>query len=131
MWFLFCISLTHSLPEMEAFRMVVDDPRNRFELLVKQLTGKYVVRDVEGHISLMSPSTKVRLGGNLTRGLDGNDESKVAIALFPVAHKVNYRTMPLAVDPKGMCSPFLVISQVHRTIYFPFLDNGLDLAFGI
>jgi hypothetical protein len=52
-----------SLPEMEAFRLV-DDPRNRFELLVKPLAGKYVVRDVEGYISLMSPSTKVRLGGN-------------------------------------------------------------------
>jgi hypothetical protein len=78
-----------SLPEMEAFRLV-DNPSNRFELLMKPLVEKYVVRDVEGYISMMSPSTKVRLGGNLTRGPNGNDESKVAIALFPVAHEVVY-----------------------------------------
>jgi len=95
-----------SLPEMEAFRLV-DDPRNRFELLMKRPAGKYVVRDVEGYISLMSPSTKVRLGGNLTRGPDGNDESKVAIALFPVAHEVNYRTMRLSSGFKGYVFAFL------------------------
>jgi hypothetical protein len=60
-----------------------------FEVCARDLE----VRDVEGYISMMSPSTKVILGGNLTRGPEGNDESKVAIALFPVAHEVNYRTM--------------------------------------
>jgi hypothetical protein len=106
-----------SLPEMEAFRLV-DDPSNRFELLMKPLFGKYVVRDVEGYISMMSPSIKVRLGGNLTRGPNGNDESKVAIALFPVAHEVNCRTMRLSSASKGC---------VHVATMLPSAQKGIEV----
>ncbi len=102
---------------MEAFRLV-DDPSNRFELLMKPLFGKYVVRDVEGYISMMSPSIKVRLGGNLTRGPNGNDESKVAIALFPVAHEVNCRTMRLSSASKGC---------VHVATMLPSAQKGIEV----
>jgi hypothetical protein len=79
------------LPEMESFRLS-DNKEDRFEILVKR-SSEVIVRNVKGLIFRLSPTTLVRREGNLTRTPDGNSESKVAIATFPVSHFVNYRTM--------------------------------------
>ena len=75
-----------SLKVGEAFRTVAQ-PLFRYEVLVTNtLQNVYIVRDIEGHVSRMSKSTRVKRGGNLTRNPSGNAESKVSIATFPVAH---------------------------------------------
>ena len=55
----------------------------------------------------MSSKTKVHLEGNFTRGPDGNVESRVAIATFPVAHYVNFRTVRLNDFDRGYIFAFL------------------------
>ena len=67
----------------------MDQPLHRYEVLVTgavELQGVCIVRDIEGHVSRMPKSTRVKRGGNLTRNPSGNAESKVPIATFPVAH---------------------------------------------
>lgn len=95
----------HSLDVGESFRLS-DDSSGRFEVLVKGL-GNIVVRDVEGFVSKLSPDTMVRRGSNLTRSPDGNEESKVSIATFPVGHYVNHRTMRLNNEARGYVFVFL------------------------
>jgi len=86
------------LPVGENFRLS-NNSKEKYEIVMKK-SGVVVVRNVEGYISQMTPSTQVKLEGNLTRGPDGNAESKVSIATFPVAHYVNHRTMRL-LDPEN------------------------------
>ena len=89
----------------EAFRT---DPLHRYEVLVNDgLHGVCIVRDIEGHVSRMSKSTRVKRGSNLTRNPGGNAESKVSIATFPVAHYVNHRTMRLNNSKRGYVFAFL------------------------
>ena len=83
-----------SLPTGEAFTLEGGDGI-RYEVLVKRMMGDTICRDVEGNLKELSPSTRVIRGGNLTRGPDGNAESKVALASFPVGHYVNHRTFHL------------------------------------
>lgn len=79
------------LPVGESFRLS-ENKEDRFEVLVKT-SSEVLVRNVKGTISRLNPSTLVRREGNLTRTPDGNAESKVSIATFPVSHYVNHRTM--------------------------------------
>ena len=96
-----------SLKVGEAFRTVAQ-PLFRYEVLVTNtLQNVYIVRDIEGHVSRMSKSTRVKRGGNLTRNPSGNAESKVSIATFPVAHYVNHRTMRLNNSKRGYVFAFL------------------------
>merc|ERR1719491_350315 len=82
-----------TLPVGEAF--IVDEEaagQNRFEVLIKN-GSKITCRNVEGIVKHFKGNKMIRRGGNLARGPDGISESKVALATFPVAHYVNYRTM--------------------------------------
>jgi len=92
------------LPVGESFRLV-ENPKEKYEVLVAKAT-QVVVRNVEGFISKMSKKTRVRLGGNLTRGPDGNTESRVSITTFPVAHYINFRTMRLNNTERGYVFAF-------------------------
>lgn len=93
-----------TLPVGESFRLS-DRPEEKYEVLIKG--SKIVVRSVEGYISKMSKSAKVKVEGNLTRGPDGNRESKVSLATFPVGHYVNHRTMRLNDSDKGYVFAFI------------------------
>jgi len=96
-----------SLAVGDSFRLSAD-PTNRYELLVRpQDDSRCLVRDVEGHVTKMDVSTSVRRGGNLSRAPNGNSESKVSIATFPVAHYVNYRTARLSNVERGYVFAFL------------------------
>ena len=97
-----------TLAEKESFR-VAADPTERYEIVMREGStwGDYIVRDVEGHISKMAGTTIVRRGGNLTRNPGGNQESKVALATFPVSHYVNHRTMRLSNSDHGYVFAFL------------------------
>jgi hypothetical protein len=79
------------LDEGESFRLS-GSPDDRFEILVKK-PNQVVVRNIQGMISIKEPNVKVLREGNLNRTPDGNAESKVALATFPVSHYLNYRTM--------------------------------------
>lgn len=92
-----------SLSLYEAFR-VRDDPE-LYEILDKD-GSKFIVRSVEGYISTFNGKTEVYREGNLTRGPDGNEESKVAIASFDVHHGINYRTMRVTDFEKGYTAAF-------------------------
>lgn len=100
-----------SLDVGETFR-VTESPALRYEILFKE-TGIFgvgsnvIVRDFEGRVSKMSPSTVVRRGGNLTRSPDGLTESRVSIATFPVSHYLNHRTMRLNNRENGYVFAFL------------------------
>ena len=89
----------------ESFRLS-DDPVEKYEIVIKK-PSKIIVRNVEGYIATMSKSTKVKREGDLTRGPDGNSESKVALATFPVGHYVNFRTMRLNDSEKGYTFAFI------------------------
>jgi hypothetical protein len=94
-----------SLPVGESFRLS-SKPAEKYEVMISQ-GSKMVVRNVEGYISKMSKSTLVKREGNLTRSPDGNNESKVALATFPVGHYVNFRTMRLNSAEKGYAFAFV------------------------
>uniref|UniRef100_A0A7S3L929 Uncharacterized protein n=1 Tax=Amphora coffeiformis TaxID=265554 RepID=A0A7S3L929_9STRA len=79
------------LPELEAFRLV-NEPAKLYEIIIIE-GSKYVCRTVEGHIKIFTGQETVKRESNLTRGPDGNSESKVCLASFPVGHYVNHRTM--------------------------------------
>lgn len=64
-----------SLPIGEGFR-VSKDSREMFEILAKTRSS-VVVRNVEGYVFHMNGRTQVKRESNLTRGPDGNEESKV------------------------------------------------------
>lgn len=121
------------LPVGESFRLSSDTSKI-FEILVKW-PSTVIVRNVEGYVSRMSRSTLVKRESNLTRGPDGNEESKVvcthcccrcavlsmrsltisvrrqALASFPVGHYVNYRTMRVSDAEKGYVFAFAGDSQ--------------------
>ena len=79
------------LPELEAFRLV-DRPAELYEIIIIK-GSTYVCRNVEGHIKIFTGREMVKRESNLTRGADGNSESKVSLAAFPVGHYVNHRSM--------------------------------------
>jgi hypothetical protein len=76
-----------SFPVGESFRLS-DDRNEKYEIVIKQ-RSQVIVRNVEGYITTMPNSTFVRREGNLTRGPDGNAESKVALATCKFARLVN------------------------------------------
>jgi len=93
------------LPVGESFRLT-DRPNEKYEILIK--SGKQiVVRNVEGYISKMNQTTVVRREGNLTRSPDGNVESRVSLATFPVGHYVNFRTARVNDSAKGYIFAFI------------------------
>ena len=103
-----------NLPVGESFRLS-DRPDEKYEILTKS-ASKVVARNVEGYITKMSKSTKVKREGNLTRGPDGNSESRVSMATFPVAHYVNFRTLRLNDVQKGYV--FVFIGDEQATPHF-------------
>jgi hypothetical protein len=94
-----------SLPVGESFRLS-DKPEEKYEILIKK-GSSIIVRNVEGFISKMSRSTRVKREGNLTRSPDGNSESRVALATFPVGFYVNFRTMRLNDSERGYVFTFI------------------------
>ncbi|KAL3916452.1 MAG: hypothetical protein SGILL_005172 [Bacillariaceae sp.] len=89
----------------ESFR-VSDRLGDKYEILLKQWKT-VIVRNVEGVISKFPKTTEVFREGDLTRSPDGNSESKVAIATFPVAHYVNHRSIRLNNETRGYVFAFL------------------------
>ena len=59
----------------ESFRLL-DDPEERYEILDKRFTN-VTVRNIEGYIQTLPKSSQVYRQSNLTKGPDGNQESKV------------------------------------------------------
>ncbi|CAB9528137.1 expressed unknown protein [Seminavis robusta] len=96
-----------SLDESESFRLC-ENTDDRFEILIKK-SSEIIVRNVQGRVSVVAPNVKVRREGNLTRTPDGNAESKVALATFPVSHYVNYRT--------------LRVNEAHQDYVFAFIGD--------
>jgi hypothetical protein len=94
-----------SFPVGESFRLS-KDPKEMYEIMAKGPIN-VIVRNVEGYISTMPRSTLVRREGNLTRSPDGNNESRVALATFPVAHYVNHRTLRMNNVEKGYVFAFI------------------------
>jgi hypothetical protein len=64
-----------SLPVFESFRLSLD-PTEKYEIIMKT-PFEVIARNVEGFITRMKKTEKVKREGNLTRGPDGNAESKV------------------------------------------------------
>jgi hypothetical protein len=99
-----------SLPVGESFRLT-DHPEERYEVVVKE-RKQIFVRNVEGYISKMELKTLVRREGDLTRSPDGNKESRVSLATFPVGHHVNHRTVRLNNESRGYVFAFVGDEQV-------------------
>ena len=123
----------------ESFRLA-DDPKEKYEVVINRRSVIFA-RSIEGLIFKMSSKTKVHLEGNLTRGPDGNVESRVAIATFPVAHYVNFRTVRLNDFDRGYIFAFLGDEQstphfmrysgltgacVNAMLFNNFLKQALD-----
>jgi len=89
----------------ESFR-VTDKLEEKYEILAKQWKT-VIVRNVEGFVTKFPASTEVFREGDLTRSPDGNTESKVAIATFPVSHYVNFRSVRLNNETRGYVFAFL------------------------
>jgi len=64
----------------------------KYEVLIPG-DKKIWVRSVEGYLYSLEGDENVLREADLTRSPDGNTESKVAIATFPVAHLVSHRTV--------------------------------------
>lgn len=94
-----------NLPVGESFRLA-DKAEQKYEVIVKE-RKKIIVRDVEGYVSTMDKKTMVHREGNLTRGPDGNKESSVSLATFPVGHYVNYRAVRLNNEARGYIFAFV------------------------
>jgi hypothetical protein len=94
-----------SLQVGESFRISAS-PEEKYEVLIKRPIY-VIVRNVEGYISKLRRSTLVRREGDLTRGPDGNIESRVALATFPVAHHVNHRSLRMNNVEKGYVFAFI------------------------
>ena len=93
------------LPIGESFRISGID-EDRFEILLKK-SSEIIVRNLKGLVSKLCPGTLVRRESNLTRTPDGNSESKVSIATFPVSHFVNHRTMHRSEAHKDFAFAFI------------------------
>ena len=98
-----------NLPLGESFR-VVGDTKEKYEILDKGISD-ILVRNVQGYVQWLPKGTMVYRESNLTRCPDGNQESKVALSTFPVAHVVNYRTMRLSNREEGYVFAFAGDSQ--------------------
>lgn len=93
-----------SLSLGESFRLH-DNPKEKYEILAKRGSA-IVVRSVEGYVYRFGEELQVRRESNLTRSPDGNQESKVAIATFPLSHYVNHRTMRVSSAEHGTVFAF-------------------------
>ena len=103
-----------SFPVGESFRLSMD-PDERYEVMAKGPT--YVIaRNVEGYISKLPRSTLARREGNLTRGPDGNNESRVALATFPGEFELLF-----LLSPQDMFASSYIFSLLH---FFPVLYSG-------
>lgn len=103
-----------TFPVGESFRLR-DRPEEKYEVVMKG-GSQVIVRNVEGYISKMSKSTIVRRESDLTRQPDGNAESRVSMATFPVGHYVNFRTLRLNDSSKGYV--FVFIGDEQATPHF-------------
>lgn len=92
-------------PVGESFRLS-ERPEEKYEVVAKG-TSQVIVRNVEGYISKMSKKTVVKREGNLTRAPNGNQESRVCLATFPVGHYVNFRCMRLNDSERGYVFAFI------------------------
>ena len=67
---------------------------DRFEILSKGRDSA-LVRTSRGHVREMPLTMLVKRSANLSRAPNGYDESKVALASFPVGHVISHRTMQI------------------------------------
>lgn len=81
----------------DAFR-VKSDNSEKYEVIIPG-SQKVLVRSVDGILSHINGDTIVHLESDLTRCPDGDAESKVAIATFPMSHYVNYRAVNVQKSP--------------------------------
>jgi hypothetical protein len=94
-----------TLPVGESFRLS-ERPEEKYEVVIKG-GSQVIVRNIEGYISKMTKAAVIKREGNLTRQPDGNTESRVALATFPVGHYVNFRTARLNNETKGYVFAFI------------------------
>jgi hypothetical protein len=128
-----------TLPVGEGFRLS-DRSEERYEVMARG-SSQVIVRNVEGYISKMSKGTLIRREGNLTRQPDGNTESKVSLATFPVGHYVNFRTLRLNGETHGYVFAFVGDEQstphfmrysgltgacINAMLFNNFIKNAID-----
>jgi len=122
----------------ESFRLQEKD-QEKYDLLMK--TKKLIlVRSVEGGVLKMDGMKMVLREGNLSRGTDGNKESKVALTTFNFCQQVNFRNLRLnqtssgyvvAFAGDGQCTPHpmsyscLTIAFVNAVLTNKFVGQSL------
>jgi hypothetical protein len=105
----------------DSFR-VAGKMSRKFEILVKKKEGilkkKEVIfaRSADGMVQKFDQTTEVFREGSLSRSIDGDTESKVAVATFPVSHYVNHRSICLNNETKGYV--FASIGDEQSTSHF-------------
>ena len=103
----------------EGMQMV--EPIEVFEVLSKMSArNRALVRTSEGYVFELSDKLPVWRQSDLARAPDGITESKVAMATFPVALKVNVRTVRIlrAEGNDGYITGFIGDAQGERGIVF-------------
>ena len=84
--------------ELEKQKLPIDKryPLKRFEVISRGKNfSKVLCRDMEGHVCKVSRKAQVFKAGDLSRAPDGESESKVSFATFPVAHFVNKKALKI------------------------------------
>ena len=90
----------------DSFR-VVGKMNRKFEILLKKKEGilkkeeGIFARSADGVVQKFDQTTEVFREGYLSRSINGDTESKVAVATFPVSHHVNHRSICLNNETKG------------------------------
>lgn len=135
----------------DAFRFC-DKPSEKYEVIHRKTTNIYekrvkeeeeyvYARNIQGKIYKMQSDAQVRRESDLTRALNGNDESDVAILTFPVEQFVHFRTAQLQserhivayvgeekVTPHFMRSNESTSFGLNAMLLNDFLKSGIDEA---
>jgi hypothetical protein len=109
---LLVLSMTDATLDASAF---VERPEERYQVVVKE-RKQIIVRNIEGYISKMPRNTSSPRENNLTRAPDGNRESRVLLATFPVGHYINHRTVRL--NNESSCYVFTFVGDEQATPHF-------------
>ncbi len=105
----------------DSFR-VVGKTNRKFDFLLKKSDKRtmpgYIVyaRSAEGIVQKFLPNTKVFRQSSLSKSIDGDGESKVAVATFPVSLHVNYHPIRANEQTKGYV--FASLGDEQATSHF-------------
>jgi hypothetical protein len=98
----------------EAFRWAVR-PTEKYEVIVKEREFIFA-RNIFGIVVKLKADTKVRRESDLTRALDGNMESEIAITTFSVEQFVSHRTF--VVNNRSEDYIFAFMGEEQATSHF-------------